>query len=77
MISKTYRTNGAIGALLDEYEKAIHELITVIHPIPENQLVTIADHETKDKDCRSIQTILTHVVESGYTYVNLKIRDNM
>ena len=66
---KKYRDNGAIGALLDEYEKAIEELKMVIQPLSQNQLVTIVDHETKDKDCKSIQTILSHVVQSGYTYV--------
>lgn len=66
---KKYRDNGAIGALLDEYERAIEDLKNVIQPLSQNQLVTIVDHETKDKDCQSIQTILAHVVESGYTYV--------
>ena len=64
----TYRDNGTIGALLDEYEKAIYELITVIQGLSEAQLVAIVDTETKDEECRSIQTILTHIVESGYTY---------
>jgi len=43
-------------------------LIDVIQPISSEQLTTIVDHETSDKDCRSIQSILSHVVESGYTY---------
>lgn len=66
---KKYRDNGAIGALLDEYEKAIQELKNIIQPLSQNELVTIIDHETKDKDCESVQTILSHVVQSGYTYV--------
>ncbi|MFK7948040.1 MAG: DinB family protein [Saprospiraceae bacterium] len=66
---KKYRDNGAIGALLDEYEKAIEELKMVLQPLSLNELVTIVDHETQDKDCESIQTILTHVVRAGYTYV--------
>jgi len=66
---KNYRTNGAIGALLDEYEKSIQALKAVIQPISKEQLVEIVDHETKDKDCESIQSILTHVVGAGYTYV--------
>ena len=63
-----YRDNGAIGALLDEYEKAIKELILVIKDISNDQLTTIVDHQTEDEDCRSIQTILTHVVRAGYAY---------
>ena len=68
-MQKIYRDNGAIGALLDEYEKSLNELITVIDNVSQEQLLQIVDTETKDEDCRSIQTILTHVVESGYTYV--------
>ncbi len=64
-----YRDNGAIGALLDEYEKALNELILLIKPINNFQLTHIVDPETKDQDCRSIQTILSHVLSSGYNYV--------
>jgi len=64
-----YRTNGAIGALLDEYEKSITELKAVIVNLEENDLVKIIDKETNDQDCRSIQTILSHVVSAGYAYV--------
>ncbi len=63
-----FRTNGAIGALLDEYEKSISELIEVIQDVNTSELIAIKDNKTEDKDCRSIQTILTHVVQSGYTY---------
>jgi len=63
-----YRSNGAVGALLDEYEKAITELKKVINGISNNDLVEIVDSKTEDEDCKSIQTILTHVVRAGYTY---------
>ena len=63
-----YRNQGAVGALLDEYEKAIADLKKVIVPLSFTQLTTIVDSETEDKDCRSIQTILSHVVRSGYGY---------
>ncbi len=66
-----FRNTGAVGALLDEYEKAINELKFVIDPISENGLLTIVDQNTKDDACRSIQTVLTHVVKAGYTYANL------
>ena len=65
---KTYRKNGAIGALLDEYEKSMEEFKEIIQSISPEQLVEIVDYQTKDEDCRSIQTILSHVVQSGYTY---------
>jgi len=71
-----YRDNGAIGALLDEYEKAISELKSVIKNIDSNALKIIVDHKTSDKDCESIQTILTHVVSAGYAYVTM-IRNHL
>jgi len=63
-----FRNNGAIGALLDEYEKSIIELKNVISPISKEELVTIADKTTEDPECKSIQTVLTHVISSGYYY---------
>lgn len=66
---RIYRNNGAIGALLDEYEKSIEEFKEVIKDITSKELIQIVDSETKDEDCKSIQTILTHVVRAGYTYV--------
>lgn len=64
-----YRTNGTVGALLDEYEKAIYELTLTIDGLDEKGLVFVVDSETKDEDCKSIQTLLTHIVQSGFTYV--------
>lgn len=66
---KQFRNNGAVGALLDEYEKAITELLDVISDISSVQLVKIIDTNTEDEDCKSIQTRLTHVVSAGYNYV--------
>lgn len=66
-MTKKYRT-GAIGALLDEYERAIAELKEVIATVTERELTQIVDPQTSDDNCRSIQTVLTHVVHSGYGY---------
>jgi uncharacterized damage-inducible protein DinB len=66
---KEFRDKGAIGALLDEYERSIIELKKVITSISKEELIEIVDNETADENCKSIQTILSHVVESGYTYV--------
>ena len=65
----TYRKNGAPEAILDEYEKSLLELEEVIRSVSEDELVAIVDKTTKDQDCVSIQSILSHVVQSGYTYV--------
>ncbi len=73
---KKYRNNGAIGAILDEYEKALIELQSVISDLTHEDLITIVDSETKDADCKSIQTILTHVIRAGYCYV-IEIRNSL
>ena len=66
-MTKNYR-QGAIGALLDEYERAISDLKKVIAAIPDNAITIIVDPNTNDDNCRSVQTVLTHVVHSGYGY---------
>ena len=66
-----YRTNGAIGALLDEYERAIKDLKNVLNTVTDTELITIVDTQTDDEDCRSIQTIMAHVVRAGYGYAIL------
>jgi uncharacterized damage-inducible protein DinB len=72
-MKKNYR-KGAIGALMDEYERAAADLKNLIITISETDFVKIVDSETKDEDCRSVQTIVSHVTNSGYGYANY-IRD--
>ncbi len=67
-MKKTFRNNRAIGALLDEYEKALFELEQVINEVTPEELVKVADTETKDPECKTIQTVLTHIIGSGYCY---------
>lgn len=59
---------GSTRALLGEYKKAIDELIRVIEPLSNSQLSSVADKDTTDSECKSIQTVLTHIVSSGYSY---------
>jgi uncharacterized damage-inducible protein DinB len=68
MHMKKFRENGAKGALLDEYEKAILELQKAIEDVTPDELVIIVDHETKNQNCKSIQSILTHVIRAGHNY---------
>lgn len=75
-MKKIYRDTGAHGALLDEYERALVELKDLVSEITTRQLITIVDQKTKDEDCRSIQTILAHVVSSGYFYA-ITIRNHL
>ncbi len=73
---KKFRDQGAAGALLDEYERALKDLKDLVSELTPNELAQIVDLDTKDPDCKSIQTILTHVLRSGYGYVNA-IRKNL
>lgn len=75
-MEKLYRTNGAAGALMDVYEKAIRELQYIITDISNDELKHIADPLTQDENCRSIQTVLSHVVKAGHNYV-IAIRNNL
>ena len=59
---------GAKGALIDEYERALVDLHQAISDVTETELTTIVDKETSDPNCKSIQTILAHVVRAGYNY---------
>src|SRR5678815_2530703 len=61
---------GTIKALLAEYKKAINELIAVIKPLDSKELLVIKDDKTTNENCRSVQTILTHVVYAGHGYTN-------
>lgn len=61
---------GATGALVDEYERAAFELKAIVQGVGEDDYSRIADAETENEDCRSIQTIMSHVVRSGYGYSN-------
>ena len=61
---------GSVGSLMDEYERAAFELKFILQNVGEEDYTRIADAETKDEDCRSIQTVMNHVVRSGYGYAN-------
>ena len=67
-MSKVYRP-GAIGALTDEYDKALSELKALLGKISDEQFNAIADNSVKD-DFQSARNIVTHVVKAGYSYAN-------
>ncbi|MFN0140340.1 MAG: DinB family protein [Pyrinomonadaceae bacterium] len=72
-MNRTYRT-GAVGALMDEYERAATEFRRVIEGLTDEQYTRVVDAGTTDENCRSVQTIMSHVVAAGYGYANY-IRD--
>ncbi|KAF0141025.1 MAG: hypothetical protein FD122_1921 [Stygiobacter sp.] len=61
---------GNIGALMDEYERASFDLRKLILSFSENEFERILDDKTDDEDCRSVQTIMHHVISAGYRYLN-------
>lgn len=59
---------GAIGAMTDEYEKALKELKLVIGPISDADF--FEKEESIEDRFQSVQDILSHIVRSGYAYAN-------
>lgn len=74
-MKKTYRS-GPLGALMDEYERAAAELGRLVEQVRADDFVRVVDAKTNDDDCRSVQTIMSHVVRAGYGYADL-IRDQL
>jgi uncharacterized damage-inducible protein DinB len=59
---------GAIGAMTDEYEKALNEMKIVLETVSE--VTFFAPIVSNDEDCKSIRNIIFHVVKAGYAYCN-------
>lgn len=68
-MDKTFRS-GNIGALMDEYERASIDLRKLILSFSHEEFEKILDDKTEDEDCRSVKTIMNHVVAAGYRYLN-------
>lgn len=69
IMRKSYR-KGALGALMDEYERAAEELWHLIEQIYDEEFVKTTDPETADENCRSAQTVMSHVVRAAYGYAD-------
>lgn len=67
-MQKTYR-KGAIGALTDEYEKALDELKTLLIKISDDAFKKAYNKEA-DKDFQSVRNLVVHITSSGYVYAN-------
>ena len=65
----SYR-EGAIGALMHEYERAASELKSLVERITEDEFARVVDAQTTDDDCRSAQTLMAHVTSAGYGYAD-------
>jgi len=62
--------SGALGALMDEYERAADDLKDIIEKTSQKNFEKIIDNSTSDEECRSIKSIINHVVAAGYRYAN-------
>jgi uncharacterized damage-inducible protein DinB len=62
---KDYR-KGAIGSLLDEYERALYELKSVLQKTSAKNYSRVVEGE--DEHCHSVEVIMNHVVRAGYGY---------
>ena len=70
---KEYR-KGAIGSILDEYERALIELNLLIENVGETDYSRVIEGESEH--CCSIEVIMNHVVRAGYGYSKY-IRDEL
>lgn len=68
---KAMNKKGVIGALLYEYKNVLEDLKNNIKGIGDSDLVFIADTKTANKDCVSIQSILTHIILCGTYYLTM------
>ena len=59
----------AVNALLIEYKNVVIALKDTINTVTCHTLTTTVGVRTNDPDYQSIQTILTHIISSGYAYI--------
>ena len=68
-MSKSYRSGG-VGAMMDEYERAASDLVPIVSGISDAEFERERDSRTADPNCRSVQTIMNHMIGSGYGYAD-------
>lgn len=61
-------SQNAVNALLEEYVRTIEHLKNIIRQIPNSYLIKTVDFLTTNPDCKSIHTLLSHIINSGYAY---------
>lgn len=60
---------GFIGALLDEYQKAIEDYKEVLRTVNEEQFMAEVNTNKADKHCLSVRAVTNHILLSGYGYL--------
>ncbi|PHR22530.1 MAG: hypothetical protein COA38_18005 [Fluviicola sp.] len=62
--------NGMVKALMEEYFRSAIDLKEILSTVSDVEFQKNRDEKTENPECKSIQTIVSHVVGSGYTYIN-------
>jgi len=62
---------GPVVALMDEYERAMLALVRLVERLSDADYERPRDPQAADESCRSIRTVLTHVVSAGYGYAGM------
>jgi len=59
-----------VKALMEEYFRSAIDLKEILSTVSDVEFQKNRDEKTENPECKSIQTIVSHVVGSGYTYIN-------
>lgn len=65
------KENEMLNALMEEYRRSTIDLKKILSSISYKEFENIKNPVTKDPDCKSIQSIIRHVISSGYVYANM------
>lgn len=66
---RSYR-EGAVGALMDELERAAEELIWLIAELTDEEFEATLQPDAKEEELGSVQRVFNHVVRAGYAHAN-------
>lgn len=61
--------DGAVGALMDEFERAVDELTKLVGGLSDEAFEAVRAPEAEEA-FRSIQSVVNHVVQAGYAHAN-------
>ena len=65
----TYRV-GALGAMMDEYERAMRELTQLVGPLSQVAYLQVREADSPVENSHTIQSVVNHVLQAGYAYVH-------
>lgn len=62
--------NRMLLAMMAEYSRVTDDVFSILREMDQEEFIRIRDTKTSDPDCKSIQTVCFHIIQSGYTYAN-------